>query len=223
MPLDAAILDPPVDRHSLKPMIAPLRTALLVIDAQVDFIAPDGAMGQAGLDLSPVGPVLRRIDALIAAARAAAVAVVFLRVVTRPETDSEALKLLMQRKGYPLEAAAICRAGTVGADYYGVEPQAGDLEIEKALFSGFSGTSLSRDLRDRGLDTLVVTGFTTECCVDCTVRDAFHQNFNVFVVQDGCAAYSEDLHYGALNGLVKNCALLAEAQSVVDCWSPVAA
>ena len=51
MPLDAAVLDPPVDRHSLGPMIAPPRTALLVIDAQVDFIAPDGAMGQAGLDL----------------------------------------------------------------------------------------------------------------------------------------------------------------------------
>ena len=222
MPLDAAALDPPVDRLSLQTMIAPSRTALLVIDAQVDFIGPDGAMGQAGLDLSPIGPVLRRIEALIAAARGAGVAVVFVRVVTRPETDSEALKLLMQRKGYPPEAAAICRAGTAGVDYYGVAPQAGDLEIEKTLFSSFYGTSLDQALRERGIDTLVVAGFTTDCCVDCTVRDAFHLNFSVFVVQDGCAAYSEDLHYGALNGLVKNCALLAETQSVIACWSPAA-
>ena len=222
MAADAAVLDPPVDRRSLEPMIVPSRTALLVIDAQVDFIAPGGAMGQAGTDLSPVVPVLRRVEALIAAARSAGVALVFVRVVTRPETDSEALKLLMQRKGYPAEAAAICRAGTAGVDYYGVAPQAGDLQVEKTLFSSFSGTSLGSDLRERGVDTLVVAGFTTDCCVDCTVRDAFHQNFSVFVVQDGCAAYSEDLHYGALNSLVKNCALLVEAQSVIACWSPKA-
>ncbi len=222
MPLDAAVLDPPVDRLSLQPMIAPSRTALLVIDAQVDFIGPDGALGQAGVDLSPVAPVLPRIEALIAAARGAGVAVVFVRVVTRPETDSEALKLLMQRKGYPPEAAAICRAGTTGVDYYGVAPQAGDLEIQKTLFSSFSGTTLDSALRERGIDTLVVAGFTTDCCIDCTVRDAFHLNFSVFVVQDGCAAYNEDLHYGALNGLVKNCALLAETQSVIACWSLVA-
>ena len=49
---------------------------------------------------------------LIAAARAAGVAEVFVRVVTSSDTDSDALKLLHQRKGRPPEALAICRAGT---------------------------------------------------------------------------------------------------------------
>lgn len=219
MPLDASILDPPVDRQALPPMIAPVRSALLVIDPQVDFIAPQGAMGQAGVDLAPLQPALRRVQALLDAARRTCVTVVFARVVTRPETDSEALKLLMQRRGYPPEAAAICRAGTAGVDYHGVAPREGELQIEKTLFSSFSGTALAQELRGRGLDTLVVAGFTTECCVDCTVRDAFHQNFHVFVVQDACAAYSEDLHFGALNALSKNCALLVETGAVIEAWN----
>jgi len=159
------------------------------------------------------------IAALIAAGRAAGLTQVFLRVVTRPETDTTALKLLHQRKGRPPEALAICRAGTSGADYYRIKPQPGDIEIEKVLYSGFAGTELESQLRARGIDTLVLVGFTTECCVDCTARDAFHRNFSVFVVADACAAYEEDLHYGALNGLSKNCAMLTDSAAVLAAWS----
>ena len=74
-------------------------------------------------------------------------------------------------------------------------------------------------LRARGIDTLVVVGFTTDCCVDCTVRDAFHRNYDVFVVTDACAAYEQDLHIGALNGLSKNCAMLTDTEAVLAAWA----
>jgi nicotinamidase-related amidase len=142
----------------------------------------------------------------------------FIRVVTRPETDSAALKNLHQRKGRPPQAVAICRAGTSGADYYRISPQPGDIEIQKPLYSSFVGTDLDAQFRARGIDTLVVVGFTTDCCIDCTVRDAFHLNYDVFVVTDACAAYEDDLHYGALNGLSKNCALLTDTAAVSSAW-----
>ena len=204
---------------ALRGMIEPARTALLVIDAQVDFVAPTGAMGLEGVDLSALSPALERIESVIAAARSAEVTVGFVRLVTRPETDSEALKLFMARKGLPPQALAICRDGTPGADYYRVGPIPGDLEVQKPLYSSFVATRLEEQLRDRGIDTLVVVGFTTECCVDCTVRDAFHRNFNVFVVADACAAYSSEFHLGALSALAVNCALLLEADAVLDAWS----
>jgi biuret amidohydrolase len=211
---------PTVAGDVLAPMIAPARTALLVIDVQIDFVAPDGPMGSAGVDMSAIPPALDRIHPVIAAARAAGATVGFVRVVTRPETDSDALKLLMARKGLPPESVALCRDGTPGADYYQVRPLPGELEIQKALFSSFVGTRLEEQLRERGIDTLVVVGFTTECCVDCTVRDAFHRNFNVFIVADACAAYSPSLHYGALESLALNCALLTESDAVLEAWSP---
>ena len=211
--------DPAVDALRLTPMISPDRAALIIIDVQEDFISPAGAAGSWGMDLSVFEGPLRRIEALIAVARAKGVLLVFVRVVTRPETDSTALTLLHQRKGRPPETLAVCRAGSSGAGYNRIAPQPGDIEIEKVLYSGFVGTDLEAQLRARGIDTLMFVGFTTECCVDCTARDAFHRNFNVFLVTDACAAYEEELHVGALYALSKNCAMLTDSETVVTAWS----
>jgi nicotinamidase-related amidase len=225
MPSDLAVLDPPglldplVDAAQLPPMIAPERTALVIIDVQEDFVSPAGVAGKWGIDFDALEPPLQKIEALIAAARANGVTPAYIRVVTRPETDSDALKALHRRKGRPPQAVALCRAGTSGADYYRIKPEPGDIEIQKPLYSSFVGTDFDEQLRARGIDTLVVVGFTTDCCVDCTVRDAFHRNYDVFVVTDACAAYEEELHIGALNGLSKNCALLTDTAAVLGAWA----
>jgi nicotinamidase-related amidase len=208
-----------VDAALLGPMLPAARTALLVIDVQNDFVSPGGALGLAGLDMLALEAPLQRVEALIAAARASGVTLVFVRVVTRPETDSAALKLMTERKGQRLDSVAICRAGTPGAGYYRVKPRAGELEIEKTLYSAFSGTTLEQQLRARGIDTLLACGFTTECCVDSTVRDAFHRDFNVFIAGDACAAYLPDLHHASLNALALSCALLVDSAAVERAWS----
>jgi nicotinamidase-related amidase len=207
-----------VDAALLGPMLLPARTALVIIDVQNDFVAPDGALGLAGVDMAPLAAPLERIEALIAAARARDVTVVFVRLVTRPETDSNALKLMTARKGQAADSVALCRAGTPGADYYRLLPRAGDMEIDKALYSAFVGTTFERQLRERGLDTLLVCGFTTECCVDSTVRDAFHRDFNVFLAEDACAAYLPDLHHASLNALGLSFALLVNSCAVELAW-----
>ena len=205
-------------RH-LASEIAPSRTALLIVDAQVDFVSPTGVIGRQGIDLGALEAPLDRIQALISAARKAGVTLAFARVITRPETDSQALRNLRLRMGDPPEALAICRAGTPGADYYRVRPQGGDIEIEKTLYSSFVGTDIDARLRAHGVDTLVVAGFTTDCCVDCTARDAFHRDYDVFVVADACAAYEQELHRGALNALSRHCALLADTAAILNAWS----
>ena len=212
-------VDPPVDAAKLPSLIEPARTALVVIDVQEDFVSPAGAPGRWGVDLSILEPAFTNLERLIAAAHARGVTVAFARVVTRPETDSSALLHLHQRKGRPPQAVAICRAGTSGADYYRVKPAPGDIEVQKTLYSCFVGTEFDAQLKARGIDTLVIVGFTTDCCVDSTARDAFHRNYDVFVVSDACAAYEADLHLGALNGLSKNCALLAETKAVLSAWA----
>lgn len=202
-------------------MTAPARTLLLVIDIQEDFAAPEGAMARYGLDLSFAAAAIPRIESLIAAAREAGVAVGFARVVTRPETDSTALRHFMQRTGQGSGAMAICRDGTTGCAFHALHPRDGDLVVSKTLFSCFAGTDFEAELRARGVDTLVVTGMTTECCVDCTVRDGFHRNFDMFVVVDACAAYDERTHLAALDGLGRNCAVLVRSDTVLEGWSAI--
>ncbi|WP_404478277.1 cysteine hydrolase family protein [Novosphingobium sp. BL-52-GroH] len=199
-------------------MIAPGRTALIVVDVQVDFASPEGLIGRYGTDMSPAEAAIDQIDTLIAAARKAGVTVGFMRVMTRPETDSNALRTWMARRGTP-GSEGICRIGSGGEDYYRVAPEPGDIEVSKLAYSSFHGTDFEMQLRARGIDTLVMTGLTTDCCVDSTTRDAFHRDFHTFVVSDACASFDEALHRHTLAALNEHTSLLVTTDAVVTAWS----
>lgn len=205
---------------SPRALLAAPQTALVVVDAQVDFASPHGALAATGIDMQPLARTLDRIQALIVAARAAGVQVVWLRTVTRPETDSRALRLFNERTGRDAQALAICRAGSVGAGYFRVRPEPGDIEVEKTLYSGFTGTALDRGLRGAAIDTLLFSGFTTECCVSSSVRDAFERDYSCVVVADACAAYTASLHEGALEALAASFAICVESRFVIGAWHP---
>jgi nicotinamidase-related amidase len=204
----------------LAEMIEPARSALVVIDVQADFASPGGAMAKMGADLGRVEAVVDNIETLIAAARQAGVCVVFARVITSAQTDSAALKNLNARKGLDPSALEICREGDPGSDYYRVGPLPGEIEVSKRLFSAFHGADLDLQLRQREVDTLILVGLTTNCCVDATARDAFHRNFNVFVVSDATAAYGEEAQRQALAALAQTCGLIVDTAVVRSAWRP---
>ncbi|MFT3964554.1 MAG: isochorismatase family cysteine hydrolase [Sphingobium sp.] len=209
---------PHVDAALLPGMIDPATTALVVVDIQVDFAAPEGLLGRVGVDLSPAATAIDNCEALVAAARAAGVTVALMRVVTRPETDSRALRTLMARRGQP-GGEAICRADEAGADYYRIFPEPDDIEIQKLLYDSFHGTDFDEQLRARGVQTLVICGLSTDCCVDQTARGAFHRDYDVFLVSDACAAYEPGLHESSLSALEKNCVLLTTTAAVEVAWT----
>jgi ureidoacrylate peracid hydrolase len=199
--------------------IAPGRTAVLVVDMQVDFASPDGVLGAAGVDLSAVPAALAAAERLVAAARSAGALVIFVALSTSPSTDSPAWAEQMWRRGDNPEAeASLCRAGRPGAAFFGPQPEAGDVVIYKRRYSGFFGTALHQTLDDLGVDTLVICGLTTECCVDCTARDAFHLDYHVFIAADACAAYAPDLHTAALKALALNCAIIIDTEAAIAAW-----
>jgi len=205
----------------LAEMIDPARTALVVIDVQVDFASPDGAMARMGADLCGIEGVLDNVETLIAAARGSRVCVAFARVITSPQTDSTALKNLNARKGLAPSALDICREGDRGSDYYRVAPFPGEIEVSKPLFSAFHGADLDQRLRERSVDTLILAGLTTNCCVDATARHAFHLDYNVFVVSDATAAYDGEAQRQALAALAQNCASIVESAEVSSSWRRV--
>ncbi len=215
--------EPAGSADGLAAWIAPSRTALVLIDMQVDFASPDGVLAGFGVDLSTVGPALEAAQTLAEAARRAGVAVIFVGLQTSAEQDSAAWNERMRRRGGdPEQDSALCRIGTAGAAFFGPQPAPGEPVIAKARYSGFFRTDLDAELRRRGLDTIVACGVTTECCVDCTVRDAFHLDYHVFVARDACAAYEADLHQGALKSLELNCAILVDTAEVVAAWRKAA-
>jgi nicotinamidase-related amidase len=176
------------------------RTALLLIDMQVDFGAPGGAMARQGKDVTTAQAALANAAMLAAAARAARVPVVFVRLLGRPEEG-------------------LCVEGTRGADFIGPLPRPHELVISKSRFSAFAGTGLAERLHALKVETLVLAGLTTECCIQASAWAAFELDFRVILAADACAAYEDDLHRHALKALELSGATLAASAGLAVSWA----
>ena len=71
--------------------------------------------------------------------------------------------------------------------YQDLEPEEGDIVLEKSKPSGFFGTDLAAILTYHHIDTLIVTGMVTSGCVRATVVDGFNLNY-VCIVPEECTA-----------------------------------
>ena len=70
--------------------------------------------------------------------------------------------------------------------------------LNKTSSGTLNSTMLDQTLRNMGVESLIVSGVTTDVCVETTARDAADRGFQVIVVEDACTAFSEDLHRAAL-------------------------
>jgi len=90
--------------------------------------------------------------------------------------------------------------GTEGSEVIdGLKPEPMDLILPKRRFSAFFKTDLDQTLRTLGVDTIVVTGLTTEVCVLMTAMDGLCNDFSAIILEDCCASRSKELHQSCLN------------------------
>jgi len=90
--------------------------------------------------------------------------------------------------------------GTQGAEVIGdLEPESTDMILPKRRFSAFFKTDLDQTLRTLGVDTIVVTGMTTEVCVLMTAFEGLCQDFFVVILENCTASRSKELRQGCLN------------------------
>jgi nicotinamidase-related amidase len=82
-----------------------------------------------------------------------------------------------------------------------LEPRADEIVLNKLSAGTFATTDLERQLRNRGIECVVVTGVVTDVCVSTTAREAADRNFKVVVVSDACTTFSERLHEANLQSL----------------------
>jgi len=199
--------------------IAPKRTAVLVIDCQVDFGAPDGEMAKRGEDMTAPQAALKKAEELVEAARLAGVTVMFVRLISNPGAESRVIHEARARQGE--QGPDLCVEGSHGADFIGPQPQEGELIFSKNHFSAFARTGLADQLHAQGVDTLVLAGLTTECCVQSSAWAAFEHDFHIFIAEDACAAYEEALHRHALKALQMSAATVVPVADLVSAWKQV--
>ncbi len=174
------------------------RAALVVVDMQNHFVAK-GFPSEVPLART----IVPNINRIAGAMRAAGGTVVWIQTTAagalehwgnhhkfglRPEVrDRRLASLAEDAEGFKL--------------YPMLEPWPADLRVKKIMFSALiTGSSpLHEILTGRGIDTLLITGTTTNVCCESTARDAMMLDYRVAMLSDACAAQTDEEHCAALN------------------------
>ena len=175
-------------------------TAFVIIDMQRDFLEPGGFGAALGNDVTRLQVAVAPCRAVLAAARARGLLVVHTREGHRPDL-SDAPRLKVERGdpalriGAPGPMGRILVRGEPGHDIIAeLYPAAGEPVIDKPGKGAFYQTDLDLMLRNRGVETLLVGGVTTEVCVNTTVREANDRGVRCIVLADCCASYFPQFH-----------------------------
>src|SRR5712672_831308 len=167
---------------------------------QRDFLEPGGFGAALGNDVSRLKAAVGPCADVLAAARRAGVLVIHTREGHRPDlTDAPPMKVERgdpaTRIGAPGPMGRILVRGEPGHDIIAeLYPKSGEPVIDKPSKGAFYQTDLDLMLRNRGIETLLVGGVTTEVCVNTTVREANDRGYRCVVLADCCASYFHEFH-----------------------------
>ena len=194
----------------------PSLAALIVVDVQNDFVAEGGFFQQIGADVKRIQECVPRLARLIDAARAADVLVIFVQAIYDPEYLSAPMRERNLRRTVEMPR---CLTGSWGADFYKVRPAPGEPVIVKHRYSAMLNTALPSLLEERGVKSLLLTGVSTDTCVESTGRDAYFLDHYVTIIADCCGAYSESDHTNALMRFDRDYGAVVSSQQVIEVWS----
>ena len=192
--------EPTLDAQPEPLALAPARAALLLIDMQRDFLEPGGFGAALGNDVARLAPAVEGCRRALALARRAGLLVVHTREGHRPDlADAPAAKVdrgaPALRIGDAGPMGRILVRGEAGHDIVpALAPVAGEPVIDKPGKGAFYQTDLDLVLRNRGVDTLLAGGVTTEVCVHTTIREANDRGYRCVALEDACGSYFPEFH-----------------------------
>jgi nicotinamidase-related amidase len=176
------------------------RTALLICDLQNDFLHKDGAYGRANQASPEIAAVPERVKPLADLIRAKGGWIVSTHFTLVPGKGGEPFISPHLKKLRPFLRKGDFVPGGWGHDLVDIL-QPADIKVEKVAFSAFYMSRLEWVLKKAGIEELLVTGIVTNGGVASTIRDAHVRDFHVTVIEDGCAAFTPQVHAEAIAGL----------------------
>jgi nicotinamidase-related amidase len=176
----------------------PKRTAIVLIEYQNDFTSEGGALHEAVRAVMDSTRMLDNTRALVDAARAAGATIVYAPIAYVPGYRELALHPYGILKAV-VDAQAFVK-GEWGSEIVDeLAPHEGDVVIEgKRGLDSFATTNLDFILRARGITTIVLAGFLTNCCVESTMRTGYEKGYQVISLSDCTAATSPEEHSHAI-------------------------
>jgi nicotinamidase-related amidase len=194
----------PVEAEPYTFEFSPATCALLIIDMQRDFLEPGGFGEMLGNDVSLLRCTIEPNQRVLTAWRAKGWQVMHTREGHRPDLGClPPAKKIRGRSpttiGDPGPMGRILVRGEAGHDIIPeLYPQPGEAIIDKPGKGAFFATDLHAILQNRGIRQLIVTGVTTEVCVNTTVREANDRGYDCLVLEDCVGSYLPDMHEAGL-------------------------
>ena len=178
--------------------IDPSTTAVVLIEYQNDFTTEGGALHPAVTEVMDKTDMLANTQRVVEKARASGAT-----VMHAPITFAEGYNEISSHPYGILKGVVDGNAfvkdtwGAAIADE--LAPEAGDILIEgKRGLDTFASTNLDFILRNKGITTIVLGGFLTNCCVESTMRSGYENGYKVITLSDCVAATSMEEHDNAL-------------------------
>jgi ureidoacrylate peracid hydrolase len=178
--------------------VDPKTTAVVLIEFQNDFTSEGGALHGAVSEVMDRTKMLDNTKALAGAARDAGATVMHAPIAFAEgynEISSHPYGIL---KGV-VDGKAFVKGSWGAAIVDDLAPADGDIVIEgKRGLDTFASTNLDFILRSKGITTIAIAGFLTNCCVESTMRSGYENGYKVITLSDCLAATSPEEHDNAL-------------------------
>ncbi len=172
----------------------PDKTAVVLIEYQNDFTSEGGALHDAVKGVMDDSQMIENTRKVVAEARAAGVTVLHAPITFAPGYGElgDPDKVYGILKGV-IDSGAFVK-GTWGAEICDqLAPEENDIVIEgKRGLDTFASTNLDFVLRSREVETVILAGFLTNCCVESTMRTAYEKGYDVVTLTDCTAATSDE-------------------------------
>ena len=175
-------------------------TALLVIDPYNDFISEGGKVWDRLKGVAEANQCVAHMKQVLDAARKAGMRIFYAMHHRYRAGDYETWKYIapVQKAAWKSKAFEY---GTWGGEICsGFEPQSRDVvALEHWGSSGFANTDLDLQLKKHGIHQLIVMGLIAHTCVEATVRYAAELGYDVTMIKDATADYSDEQMHAALD------------------------
>jgi len=178
--------------------IDPKTTAVVLIEYQNDFTTEGGVLHGAVSEVMEKTDMLTHTREVVEAARKAGATVMY-APITFAEGYGEITKHPYGILKGVVDGHAFVKGSWGAAIVEDLAPTAGDIVVEgKRGLDTFASTNLDFILRSKGITTLVLGGFLTNCCVESTMRSGYENGYQVITLSDCVAATSVEEHENAL-------------------------
>ena len=180
--------------------LEPSKAALVMIEFQNEFTTEGGKLHDSVKKVMEETDMLKKTGVVKELCKAKGIKCIYAPISFDPSSEDNPNKGLGILKGCS-DGQLFLKDTWNTKIYEPLLPKDDDIIVKgKKGLDAFPGTDLEKHLVDHGIETVILCGFLTNCCVESTMRTAYEKGFNVITLKDCCATQSTEAHHAATEG-----------------------